>query len=296
MTGQEALRRGATILRTAGIEDPELESSLLLRHALQRDRVFYYVHLPEALTAAQEEAFLELVRRRSQHRPAAYLTGVREFYGIEFYVAPGVLIPRPETELLVEQSLRLLRARSSPDRPPVFVDVGTGSGAVVVAVAKASPNVRCFGFDRSTAALQIAALNAKRPGVAGRIELLLGDLLSPLPCRADVIAANLPYIPTLLWQGLPLEIRDHEPREALDGGPDGLDAIRRLISATPDRLVPAGALLLEVGAGQAGAVLALLRDALPDAQHYAVPDLAGIPRVVVADRGAGQVPGNALVR
>lgn len=296
MTGQEALRRGITALRAAAIEDPELEADLLLRHAIRRDRVFLYAHLPEQLTAEQERAFLDILGRRLERRPTSYLTGVREFYGIEFYVAPGVLIPRPETELLVEESLRRLKARASAPEPAVFADIGTGSGAVVVSVAKNWARARYFAVDSSAAALQIAALNAHRPKLAGRIEFLQGDLLSPLPIRADVVAANLPYVPTAVWAELPHEIRQFEPRAALDGGADGLEVIRRLIASAAAKLKDDGALLLEIGDGQSDAVAALLAGAFPAARRYVLHDLAGIERVIVAEGRAGELPRGALVR
>ncbi len=286
MTGQEALRRGVIALRAARIEDPEAEAGILLRHALHQDRVFMYLHLPDELTPEQESGFFDLLGRRLEHRPTAYLTGTREFYGIEFYVAPGVLIPRPETELLVDESLRLLKARATGGRAPVFVDAGTGSGAIVVAVARNWARARYFATDISPAALQIASLNATRPRLAGRVELLHGDLLDPVPGEIDVVAANLPYIPTDIWQRLPPEIRDHEPRQALDGGPDGLGSIRRLIRAAPSRLRADGALLLEVGAGQAPAVIELLAESFPACRRYTLRDLAGIDRVVAVECSA----------
>jgi release factor glutamine methyltransferase len=296
MTGREALQRATAALRAAGIEEPESEAGVLLRHALQRDRAFMYAHLPEELSAEEEDLFTDVLRRRLERRPAAYLTGTREFYGIEFYVAPGVLIPRPETELLVEESLRHLRARAGPGRTPVFVDVGTGSGAIVVSVARNWANARYFATDISAAALQIAALNAKRPRIAGRIELLQGDLLTPVPVAIDVIAANLPYIPTAIWRELPPEIRDNEPREALDGGEDGLDGIRRLVASAASHLTADGALLLEVGAGQATAVLRLLENALPTYRRYMLRDLAGIKRLIAADGGGHDLPPMAALR
>ena len=283
-------------LRAAGIEDAPLEAGLLLRHTLHQDRAYLYAHLPDELSDEQEAAFFHIVRRRLQRRPTAYLIGVKEFYGIEFYVAPGVLIPRPETELLVEESLRLLRARLSRKPALVFADIGTGSGAIVLAVAKHEARARCYGLDRSPAALAVANLNARRPKLAGRVEFLAGDLLTPLPELADVIAANLPYVPTSVWETLPPEIRDHEPREALDGGEDGLDQIRRLIAQAPARLDPDGALALEVGAGQADAVLNLLAGAFPSGRCYILADLSGIERVVAVDAGGGDLPRGAILR
>jgi release factor glutamine methyltransferase len=296
MTGQEALRRGTIALRAAAIDDPEIEAALLLRHAIGRDRVYLYSHLPEELALEQEQAYLDILGRRVHHRPAAYLTGMREFYGIEFYVAPGVLIPRPETELLVEQSLQQLRHRASSEQVPVFADIGTGSGAVAVAVAKHWAAARYFAVDRSQGALEIARLNARRPRLAGRIEFLLGDLMAPLPVPADVVAANLPYVTTADWEQLPPEIRLHEPREALDGGADGLDVIRRLIATAPARLSSDGVLLIEIGRGQADPVLSLLADSFPAGRRYLLADLAGIERVAVVDLGGAELPQHVILR
>lgn len=296
MTGREALQRGTVALRAAGIESPEFESDLLLRHALRQNRAYLYAHLPEALTPEQERTFFQVLRCRLQHRPTAYITGVREFYGLELYVAPGVLIPRPETELLVDESIRLLRGRLATGVAPVFVDVGTGSGAIALAVASHLPQAVCIGIDRSPAALAVAQFNAKRPRLAGRVEFVQGDLLRPLRAPADVIAANLPYIPTAAWAALPPEIRDHEPREALDGGSDGLDVVRSLILAAPSHLRRGGALLLEIGAGQAEDVLHLLADAFPAGRRYSLRDLAGIERAVAVTCGDDSLPRGALVR
>ena len=296
LTGKEALRRGTAALRAAGIDEPEFEADLLLRHALRRNRAYLYAHLPEVLSEEQERAFLDVVRRRQQHRPTAYITGVREFYGIELYVAPGVLIPRPETELLVDEAIRLLRARLGAREAPVFVDVGTGSGAIVLAVARRLPQVECIGIDRSPDALAVAGLNAKRPHLAGRVEFLQGDLLRPLPAPADVVVANLPYLPTAAWEALPPEVHDHEPRLALDGGPDGLDLIRRLIGEAPSHLRSEGALLLEIDGGQADSVLSLLADAFPAGRRYVLRDLAGIERVVAVTCGQEDLPRAAILR
>jgi release factor glutamine methyltransferase len=248
------------------------------------------------LTDEETRAFQDLIARRCERRPTAYLTGTREFYGIELYVAPGVLIPRPETELLVEESLRFLRLRASENEPPVFVDVGTGSGAVVLAVAKNWSRARYLAIDNSQAALEIATLNAKRPKLAGRIEFLRGDLVESLPVNADVMAANLPYVRSSDLETLPPEIARYEPRQALDGGEDGLAVIRRLIGLAPSRLSERGVLLLEIGDGQYDAVADLLRDALPASTCYGLADLSGIVRVVVADRARAEVPERAVVR
>jgi release factor glutamine methyltransferase len=282
MTGAEALRRTVATLSTAGIDDADAEARILLRHAQQRDRAYMYAHLPEELSLDEETVLSHSVARRLRHWPTAYLTGVREFYGIEFYVAPGVLIPRPETELLVEESIRQLQMRAE-DRIPVFADVGTGCGAIVISVAKHWPKAHFFAIDVSREALQIAALNARRPKLAGRIEFLHGDLLHPLPRQPDVVAANLPYIPTDEIAALAPEIRDHEPRVALDGGASGIEVMVRLIDSAQSLLPDDGALLMEVGSGQAEAVLSAARTAFPNWRLYTLRDFAGIERVVIAN-------------
>jgi release factor glutamine methyltransferase len=278
-TGAAALRRAATALRVAGIDDAELEAEALLRHALGRDRAYLYLHLPDTLTPDQQRAFAELLRQRLARRPAAYITGHRAFYDIDLHVAPGVLIPRPETELLVDESLRLLRERDGGERLR-FVDVGTGSGAVALAVAKHAPAAEVLAVDSSRAALAIAGFNAKRLRLAGRVRFLEGDLLSPVPGPVDVVAANLPYIPTSVCETLQPEVRDHEPRLALDGGSDGLDCIRRLLAQLGGRVRPGGACTLEIGWDQAEAVRAAARE-LAGADATILPDVAGHDRIAV---------------
>jgi len=279
-TGTDALRRGTAALRAAGIDDPALEAELLLRHVLGLDKSYFFLRLPDQLSHEQHRSFLKLLGERAAHKPAAYISGHREFYGLDFRVQPGVLIPRPETEMLVEQSLALagdLRDRGKRVR---IVDVGTGSGAIAIAVAKHAPEAEVLATDRSRDALVIAAYNARQMRFAGRVKFLEGDLLDPVHGQVDIVAANLPYIPSAAIESLAPEVKDWEPREALDGGADGLDAIRRLIACLPVRVRPGGAAVLEIGYDQGSAVLALTAS-LGCASTTIVKDLSGFDRVAV---------------
>jgi len=281
MTAQEALRRAAASLRTRGIEDPDLEAEVLLRHVLQLDRTYLFLRLPDELPDEQVAEFQELVARRLAHTPTAYLTGRREFYSMSFAVGPGVLIPRPETEHLVEAALEIGREQVAARGRATLVDVGTGSGAVALAVAKHLPALRVLAVDISPAALAVATLNAKRLRLAGRVTFLHGDLLEPLREPVEIVAANLPYVPTEVWRALPPEIRDHEPRAALDGGGDGLRLIDRLLAQAPSYLTPGGVVLLEMAYDQAGALRELAAERLPGAGVEIQKDLAGHDRIAV---------------
>ncbi len=280
-TAAAAMQRAVVQLRAAGIEEPQLEAELLLRHVLGLDKTCFYLRLPEALSERQYERFLDLLGQRVKRKPLAYITGHREFYDLDLHVAPGVLIPRPETELLVEQVLRLARVPERAGRPLTFVDVGTGSGAIALAVAKQLPQLEVFATDCSPAALAVASFNARRLRLAGRVRFLQGDLLDPLPGQVDLVAANLPYVPTAVWETLAPEVRDHEPRTALDGGRDGLDQIRRLIGQLPAHLRPGGGAVLEIDPAQAATVADLASAA--GATPAILPDLAGQARLLVME-------------
>jgi release factor glutamine methyltransferase len=281
VTGQEALRRGVIALRAHGIEDAELEAEVLLRHVLQLDRAYLFLRLPDVIDAAQREEYERLIARRLAHTPTAYLTERREFYSMSFAVGPGVLIPRPETEHVVEAVLEAGRALLAQRDRVTLVDVGTGSGAIALAIAKRLPALRVLATDISLAALAIAGVNAKRLRLAGRVTLLQGDLLQPISEPVDIVVANLPYIPTQVWATLPSEIRDHEPRQALDGGEDGLRVIDRLLIQSPAHVTPGGAVILEMQYDQASALSALVETRLPGASIEVRRDLAGHDRVAV---------------
>jgi len=251
---------------------PRLEAEALLSHVLSVPRTTLLAHPERVVVGSHLTRYEQLVRRRASGYPLPYLTGRAEFYGLEFEVTPEVLIPRPETEILVDLAL----AR----RPATVIDVGTGSGCIAVALAVHLPQVTVTAIEISPAALAVAQQNAERHGVIGRVRLLVGDLLIPRPGPVDLIVSNPPYIPTGDCASLPASVRNHEPRLALDGGLDGLSVIRRLLAQAPAVLRPGGALLVEIGADQGKAVLRLADAYFPHAKARIHADLAGRDRVL----------------
>jgi len=226
-------------------------------------------------------AFEALLARRLRREPTAYIIGHREFYGVELEVTPAAPVPRPETELLVDETLAQARRLRHAYRGPHIVDVGTGCGAIALAVAIQLPVARLTATDTSQNTLDLAQRNAERLGVSARVRFVLGDLLSPLAEVADIIVANLPYIPSGEWEGLAPEIRCYEPRAALDGGRDGLRPVSRLLKEAPAHVRSPGALILEIGHDQGAAVVTLARQAFPAAAIAVKKDLAGLDRVVI---------------
>jgi release factor glutamine methyltransferase len=276
-----ALARATAILAPVASAEARLEAEVLLRHVLGLTRAQLYAQFDRPLLADQAAAYADLLARRLAHEAVAYLTGHREFFGLDFLVNRHVLIPRPETELLVE--LGLSEARRLAHLAPAgltIADVGTGSGCVAISLAVHLPTARVYALDASAPALAVVGENCRRHGVAGRVTLLPGDLLAPLPEPVHIIVANLPYIPRPELETLPPEIRLHEPRAALDGGEDGLAAIRRLLAQAPAHLWPGGAILLEIGQGQGQAVVALARQYFPAAAIAVHGDSGGQERVV----------------
>lgn len=261
-----------------------LDAEVLLAHVLDRPRAALLAH-PEAPLAPEQAAqFAALVERRAAGTPIAYLIGRHPFYDRDLLVTPDVLIPRPETEHLVEAALDWARGRGALR----VADIGTGSGAIAVTLAAHLPDARVHAVDCSLAALDVARQNAKRAWVIDRVTFVQGDLLAPLldsNLRLDLIAANLPYIPTTDLAAL--DVARHEPVLALDGGPDGLDAIRRLLAQAPGALAEHGLILMEIGAGQGEAVAALARKQFPSAAIAVLRDYAGHDRVVRVERGKG---------
>lgn len=270
MTLKQALRRARDILAESSVEDAPLESELLLRHTLKIDHVQLYLELEKELTPQQEKIFWRLIQRRLSGEPAAYITGHREFYGLDFEVNPDVLIPRPESELLVEKALAI--AKNHP--LSIIADIGTGSGAIAISLAVNLPEAKIYATDISAAALKIARLNCLKHGVADRVRLLEGNLLEPLAEPVDIMVANLPYVSkSELAPGL-------EPPLALDGGADGTEPIKQLCQQVGGKLKIGGWLLLEIGQGQAEAVTDILHNFFPSGEAKVIPDLAGIDRVV----------------
>lgn len=266
-----ALTEGCALLR--GITDtPRLEAEVLLAHVTGLSRTTLLAHPEQSPSADRLRLYRSLLRRRAAGFPLPYLTGRVEFYGLEFAVTPDVLIPRPETETLVELAL----AR----RPRVVVDVGTGSGCVAVTLAVHLPEARIYATDLSGRALRVARANARRHGVADRIHLIQTDLATSLAGPADLVVSNPPYVAATEWASLPESVRRHEPRLALDGGPDGLTVIRRILQDGPRLLKPDGTLLVEIGATQGRAVAALASSLWPQARISIHPDLAGRDRVL----------------
>jgi release factor glutamine methyltransferase len=251
---------------------PRLEAEVLLGHVLETSRTGLMAHPERPLTTDQAERYETLVRRRASDYPLPYLTGRAEFYGLEFEVTPEVLIPRPETETLVDLALA--------HEPTYVVDVGTGSGCIAVSLAVHLPQATVYGIEISPAALAIARRNVERHGVVRRVRLMVGDVLSPRPGPVDLVVANLPYVPTGQCASLPASVRDHEPWLALDGGPDGLAIIRRLLAQVPGVLRPRGGLLVEIGADQGKAASRLARTYFPRAEVRVHPDWAGRDRVL----------------
>lgn len=263
-----------------GIASPRLDAELIVAHAIGCSRLELYLKFDQLLKAEQLAPIRELIKRRQAGEPVAYLTGKKEFWSLDLRVDARVLVPRPDTEAAVEESLARLPATG----PARVVDVGTGSGAIALALASSRPDTAVFAVDASRDALAVARANAERLGLD--VKFLEGDLLAPALAHApfDLIVANLPYVPTGDVAQLAPEVRA-EPLLALDGGPDGLDPIRRLVTDAPAALAPGGALVLELGIGQAAAVAGLARAAgLEDVR--ARRDLGGIERVVSARRGA----------
>ncbi len=277
---QEALRRGSGFLADAGSDEAGLEAELLLAHALNTDRAHLYQRLRDQLCPDADRAFNALLQRRLSHEPTAYILGRKEFYGLELEVTPAAIIPRPETETLVELVLDFV-ARRGAGRGVRVADVGAGCGAIAVALAANLPQVEIIAIDISAEALVLAGRNAQRHRVAERVRFVEGDLLEPLDARVDVIAANLPYVRTGDFEAAPPEIRDHEPRLGLDGGPDGLRLIARLLRDAPSPLRRGGALFVEIGEEQGDAARKLALGSFPQARIDVKRDLSGLDRVLV---------------
>lgn len=260
-------------------ETPRLDAEVLLAHTLGWSRARVLSRLQETITDETLHQFRTLTLRRAAREPVAYLVGRKEFYGLEFVVDRRVLVPRPETETLVDAALEWAQQRPAP---LVIADVGTGSGCIAVALAVHLPQAHIYAIDLSCEALAVARQNVMRYHVDARVTLLTGDLLAPLPQPVDLLVSNPPY--TILAE-VDTGVRMHEPHVALDGGCDGLAVYRRLLAAAPTALRPGGALMLEIGATQAGAVVALAQQALPGAIVRVRQDLAGRDRVVVVSQG-----------
>jgi release factor glutamine methyltransferase len=274
VTIRQTLSQARQVLAAHHVVDSSLESEVLLRHALSISQVELYSELDRQLSPEEDKKFWLLAERRLTGEPSAYITGHREFYGLDFSIDRGVLIPRPETELLVEKAIALAKERAVS----TVADTGTGCGAIAISLAVNLPGVKIYAIDISAGALKIARRNCQRYGVTDRVHLLAGDLLDPLSEPVDLIVANLPYVRERELSSV--NTHGFEPALALDGGRDGLEKIRQLCHQAGDKLNPGGSLLLEIGMGQKEAVTRLLRSLFPQASIEMAKDLGGIDRMV----------------
>lgn len=277
---REALRWATRAIARSGSATPRLDAEVLLGYVLLLSRTKLYVHGDEPLDAQPTARYKDLVRRRVAHEPVAYIIGQRAFFDVDLLVDRHVLIPRPETELLVEEALAW--GREQRGRVLRVVDVGTGSGAIATVLARHLTRTQVWATDISLAALRVAQRNAGRHDA--NVHLVCGDLLTPLLGPLDLIVANLPYIARKEIDSLAPDVAEYEPRLALDGGEDGLDLVRRLLPQTTDRLSRPGLLLLEIDHRQAKAVMEMVSLHLPDARATVLYDYAGLERIVRVER------------
>ncbi|MCB2204635.1 peptide chain release factor N(5)-glutamine methyltransferase [bacterium] len=281
------IQKSTTFFAEKGIDEAKLSAEHLLAHVLGQKRLQMYLRFDQPVKEEELTVFRELVRRRLKHEPVQYIVGSTEFYGLEFKVTPDVLIPRPDTEHLIDTVLDFHKAGQLADDMQIL-DIGTGSGAIAIALAAQLPSIRVVATDISAAALAIASANAERNKVADRIDFVEHDIFTDnLPGggeQFDIVASNPPYIPEADIATLQPEVRDFEPMIAATDGGDGLRFYRRIVKIAPGFLKTGGLLLLEVGAGQAQTVAAMLTDANMQKVHIR-EDYGGIERVVSAWKG-----------
>ena len=284
-TVRTVLQQAIRCLERGGVSEPQAAAEVLLADVLMVSRPHLYVEASCPLSSAQYTAFMAHLQRRLRGEPVQYITGRQEFWSLEFAVNPHVLIPRPESELLVEHGTRLAQhwCRAHPQAGLAVLDVGTGSGNVAISLAHTLPQAQVWAVDCAFAALQVARRNAQRLGMAERLHWVCSDLITAVQAPGFALCvANLPYVTTAEWYALPREIKDYEPPGALCGGRDGLDLIRGLIATSPDVLAPGGTLLLEVGWQQAVAVQEVLQQQGHFCASGVYHDFAGVARVVWA--------------
>ncbi len=279
-------------LKRHGAQSPRLDAEVLLARARGCQRIELYTAFNDPVSDEVRAGFRELVRRRAAGEPVAYLVGHREFYSLDFEVTPDVLIPRPETEDLVLRVVDLCKDRSGDDATIRIAEVGTGSGAIAIAVARQVARCHLIAIDVSEAALKIARRNAERHQVDGRIDFVYGDLLAGIPADSslDIVVSNPPYVSRSEWEQLAIEVRDHEPCQALVAGETGTEIIARLIPQAAERLRPGGWLLMEISPMIQTAVEELLA---ADGRFEAITvtkDAAALPRVAQARRRAPATP------
>ncbi len=288
-TIKELLEVTAGYLKEKEIESPRLSAEILLAHQLDVQRMDLYLNFDKPLNESEISGYRSLIRRRIKREPTQYITGVQEFWSLEFIVGPQTLIPRPESELLIEQAIKLLNAEPRlKDKSFTLLDLGTGSGALAISMAKEMSQARIGAADISAEALGLAKLNAKKHGVSDRIEFHQGDLWEPIRAQGatfDIILSNPPYVSDKEYDALPPEVRDYEPRTALDGHEGGMHYIERIIAEGNEFMNPKGWLLLEMAPGQTEKALGLIGQNKSYDEKYRVKDYSHHYRVVAARKG-----------
>ncbi|MFQ6029020.1 MAG: peptide chain release factor N(5)-glutamine methyltransferase [Dehalococcoidia bacterium] len=280
---REVIQQAHHTLEAADIPDARLEAEVMVMNVMQMPRQELFAEQESEVSAQREQTLAQIMERRLTREPLAYILGYKEFYGVNLLVNSNVLIPRPETESMVEHALFMaLMGMETPEL--VIGDIGTGTGAIAINLALHLPAARIYATDNFDSVLDVAAYNIRSHNVADRITLRLGDLLEPLPEPVDLIVSNLPYIPTERIPTLQPEIQ-WEPASALDGGPEGLDLIRRLLEQAPEKLKEHGIILLELDPEQVPAVRALAANIFPEAEVSVEKDLAQLDRIFVINRG-----------
>lgn len=263
----------------AGRASAQLDARVLMKFATGLDDAGLIRCGDDAMPPEDEATFLKFITRRAASEPIAYITGVREFWSLDFHVTPDVLIPRADSECLIEAVLQ----RRDSSQPWSVLDLGVGSGCLLCALLHEMPSARGLGVDRSTAALRVAKDNAARLGLSHRASFMAGDWASGVDSRFDIVIANPPYIPAGDKPALPADVSAFEPQEALFSGPDGFDAYSAICRAAPGLLAPGGLFVMEAGDGQAERLRAMVSKALPEAKTIIVNDLKGLPRGVLAE-------------
>ncbi|MEA2040035.1 MAG: peptide chain release factor N(5)-glutamine methyltransferase, partial [Thermodesulfobacteriota bacterium] len=251
---KDLLKVSADYLKEKNIESPQLTAEVLLAHQLKLDRIDLYLNFDQPLSENEISGYRSLIKRRLRHEPLQYITGVQEFWSIDFMVGPQVLVPRPETELLVELAIKRINTPSTPPKhSPIILDLGTGCGAIAVSLAKELRTAQVLATDISAGALDLARLNAKKHSVSDRIEFIQGDLWKPLIKRGikfDLIVSNPPYVAHEDYDNLPPEVRDYEPRQALDGNGEGMSYIKQIITDGQNFMKPGAWMLIEMAPEQ----------------------------------------------
>lgn len=284
---KDLLKVSSDYLRDKGIENPRLNAEVLLAHQLHMERVGLYLNFDQPLTETELSSFRSLIKRRLDHEPLQYITGTQEFWSLDFTVNPHVLIPRPETEIIVEQGIALAKDLKPKNQGLKILDLGTGCGAIAISLAKEIPDARVWATDISDEALGVARMNALKHGVSDRVCFCQGDLWERLPegvNRFDMVVSNPPYVSTNEYNGLSQEVRDYEPRQALEGREGGMYYLEKIIKEAHDFLNPGGWMILEMAPWQTQKALDIITRTGEYQQETRIKDYSRLYRVVMAQR------------